>query len=116
MPAKPRSDSKAAGNQYLSAKPSTRASKPSDADVQKQREQAAAQTEQQYVDGPADLMVAAEQVDEVLQDFQQQVKEDEEDDDDYEGTSTAKRCSIAELFVDMPKYDLELLFEDDLED
>ena len=66
--------------------------------------------------GPADLLVAAEQVDEVLQDFQQQVEEDKEDDDDYEDTSTAERCSIAALFVDMPKYDLDLLFEDDLED
>lgn len=116
LPAKPRSDSKAAGNQYLSAKPSTRASKLSAADAQKQLEQAASQTEQQYVDGPADLLVAAEQVDEVLQDFQQQVQEDEEDDDDYANTSSSKRCSIAELFIGMPEYDLNLLFEDDLED
>ncbi len=28
----------------------------------------------------------------------------------------AARCSIAALFVDMPEYDLTLLFEDDLED
>ena len=55
-------------------------------------------------------------MDEVLEDFQQQVDEDEEDDDDYEDTSTDKRCSIAALFVNMPKYDLNLLFEDDLED
>jgi hypothetical protein len=68
------------------------------------------------VDGPADLLVAAEQVDEVLQDFQQQVQEDEEDDDDYANTSSSKRCSIAELFIGMPEYDLNLLFEDDLED
>ena len=116
LPAKPRSDSQAAGNQYLSAKQSTRASKLSNADVQEQHQQAASQTEQQYVDGPTDLLVAAEQVDDVLQEFQQQVEEDEDDDDDYEDTSNAERCSIATLFVDMPGYDLDLLFEDDLED
>lgn len=116
LPAKPRSDSKAPGNQYLSAKPSTRASKLSDADAQKQHEQAASQTKQQYVDGAADLLVAAEQVDEVLQDFQQQVDEDEADNDDYVDASTDEKCSIAALFVNMPKYDLDLLFEDDLED
>ena len=68
------------------------------------------------MDGAADLLVAAEQVDEVLQDFQQQADEDEADDDDYVDDSCDERCSIAALFVNMPKSDLDLLFEDDLED
>ena len=112
LPPKPRS----AGTQYLSAKASTRAFKLSEADAQKQQDQATNQTEQQYVDGPADLLVEAQQLDQVVQEFKEQVDEDEADDADYANAPAASRCSIAALFVDMPEYDLNLLFEDDLED
>ncbi len=107
LPPKPRSASKAAGNQYLSAKASTRASKLSDADAQKQQDQATNQTEQQYMDGPADLLVEAQQLDQVVQEFKEQVDEDEADDADYTNAPAAARCSIAALFVDMPEYDFE---------
>ncbi|KAL0019336.1 hypothetical protein WJX77_007279 [Trebouxia sp. C0004] len=114
LPPKPRSASKAAGNRYLSAKASTRASKLSDADAQKQQDQATNRTEQQYVDGPADLLVEAQQLDQVVQEFKEQAVE--ADDADYANAPAAARCSIAALFVDMPEYDLNLLVEDDLED
>ena len=42
--------------------------------AQKQQDQATTQTEQQYVDGPADLLVEAQQLDEVVQQFKEQLR------------------------------------------
>ena len=91
LPPKPRSASKVADNQYLSANASARTSKLGDADAQKQQDQATMQTEQQYVDGPADLLVEAQQLDEVVQDFKEQVDEDEAVGGDYANAPAAAR-------------------------
>ena len=76
--------------------------------------EAAGQTEQQFVDGAQGMLTEAEQVEDMVQRFCEQV--DEEDEDEYSapipGTT---RCLLADLFVDMPAYDLNLLFEDEID-
>ncbi len=45
-----------------------------------------------------------------------QVSDDEEDDAEYAAQiSGTKRCKLADLFVGMPAFDLNLLFEDEVD-
>ena len=113
LPAKPRSASKPAGNQYLGARPVTRAAKLAGEAAAKQLADATAETEQQFLDGAEDLLVDADQVDEALASYCQQVYDDEADDSEYSAGTDS--CVLAELFVDMPAFDLNLLFENEVD-
>lgn len=92
--------------------------------------EAEAQTQHEYIEGPEDLLVELEQVDSLVEMYSKQLSEDAADADEYLNTPVAelgeedeendappserpKRCKLADLFVDMPPFDLELLFEDD---
>ena len=81
-----------------------------------------------YIEGPDDLLVVPEQVDSLVEVFSKQLSEDAADDDEYLHTPVAEledeeddlppterpnRCKLADLFVDMPPFDLNMLFEDD---
>ncbi|KAL3158881.1 hypothetical protein ABBQ32_14142 [Trebouxia sp. C0010 RCD-2024] len=113
LPRKPRSKAKAAGGKYLSRQ-TTRASKLSGDAAQAALAKAARQTQQQYVDGPEDIIVDRQQMDDLVQEYQEQVEEDEADDADFAAIPGVKRCRLSDLFVDMPAFDMDLLFEDDL--
>ncbi|KAL3132547.1 hypothetical protein ABBQ32_009087 [Trebouxia sp. C0010 RCD-2024] len=116
LPARPRKKQKAAGAQYLGSKPVTRATKLPAAAAKQLQTEAAEQTEQQFVDGAQDMLTEAQQVEDMVQGFCEQVDDDEEDEDEYiapiPGTT---RCLLADLFVDMPAFDLNLLFEDEID-
>ncbi|KAL3137306.1 hypothetical protein ABBQ32_006846 [Trebouxia sp. C0010 RCD-2024] len=100
----------AAGAQYLGSKPVTRTTKLPAAAAKQLRTEAAGQTEQQFVHGAQDMLTEAQQVEDMLQGFCEQV--DDDDEDEYiapiPGTT---RCLLADLFVDMPAFDLNLLLE-----
>ena len=116
LPARPRKKQKAAGAQYLGSKPVTRATKLSAAAAKQLRTEAAGQTEQQFVDGPQDTLTEAQQVEDMVQGFCEQVDDDEEDEDGYiAAIPDTTRCLLADLFVNMPAFDLNLLFEDEIE-
>ena len=80
----------------------------------------------EYVDGPQDLILQEEQVTDIVNEYDSQLRDDEEDDDEYDDIApdldpedleeipVANKCNLADLFVDMPAFDLKLLFEDDL--
>lgn len=53
-------------------------------------------------------------MDDLVQEYQEQVEEDEADDADFAAIPGVKRCRLSDLFVDMPAFDMDLLFEDDL--
>ena len=61
------------------------------------------------------MVVEAEQVQGIVDDYCQQVSDDEADDAEYVVQSPSTRCKLANLFVDMPAFDLELLFEDEVD-
>ena len=113
LPAKPRSASKPAADQYLGAKPVTRAAKLTGQGAARQLADATADTKQQFVDGAEDMLVDAQQVDEAPASYWQQVNDDEADDAEYSAGTDS--CVLAELFVDMPAFDLNLLFEDEID-
>ena len=116
LPAKPRKKQKAAGAQYLGLRTVTRAAKLPAAAAKQLRNEATGQTEQQFVDGAQDMLTESQQVEDMVQRFCEQVDEDEEDDDEYSAPILGlQRCLLADLFVDMPAFDLNLLFEDEID-
>ena len=84
-------------------------------DPKQQRTQAKEDTEGQFVDGPADMLVEEEQAEQAVQSMCQQVSDDEADDAEYEVIVGPSRCLVSELFIDMPEFDLNLLFEDEVD-
>lgn len=126
LPPKHRSAKKPAGNQYLSARP-TRSSIQDQEIAAAELKEAEALTMREFVDGPEDLLLEAEQVDCLVEEYGKQIADDAHDDVDYLYTSVARldtapeeeeeppnRCMLADLFVDMPPFDLNMLFEEDL--
>ena len=115
LPVKPRPKKKPAGQQYLGRRPDTRGASLSVEAAQKQLTAASEKTEQQFLDGAEDMVEEAEQVQGLVDDYCQQVSDDEADDVDYVVQSSSTRCKLADLFVDMPAFDMELLFEDEVD-
>ena len=66
------------------------------------------------MDGAEDWLVSPDQVNQVVQDIDLQIAADAEDDDDYINLPVANRCKMTDLFVNMPEYDLKLLFDEDI--
>ncbi len=61
-------------------------------------------------DGADDLMVAGEQVTEVMAEYNMQLSEDAKDDADFQ--PNPNRVPLAVLFVNMPEFDVNLLFDE----
>ncbi|DBA66160.1 TPA: hypothetical protein ACH3X2_002632 [Trebouxia sp. C0005] len=116
---KPRSASKAAGSQYLgSHSHSTRSSHLRDEAARLEQQQAISKTDQEYLNGPEDLLISTDQVQEVVQEYEAAAADAEDDDDDemyQQVSSNVNKCSIFNLFKDLPPFDLNLLFDSDLE-
>lgn len=55
-------------------------------------------------------MVTGEQVTEVMSDYNMQLTEDAKDDADFQ--PSPNKVPLAALFVDMPEYDVNLLFDE----
>ncbi|KAL3159072.1 hypothetical protein ABBQ32_011070 [Trebouxia sp. C0010 RCD-2024] len=129
LPPKARSEKQQTGKEYLSASV-TRASAVRQETAAAETMEAGALTQHEYIEGPEDLLVEPEQVDSLVEMYSKQLREDAADDDEYLNTPVAelgeedeendappterpKRCKLADLFVGMPLFDLEMLFEDD---
>jgi hypothetical protein len=68
------------------------------------------------LDGAEDLVLEAQQVEDMVASYSAQVRDDEEDDAEYAAQiSGTRRCKLADLFVGMPAFDLNLLFEDEVD-
>lgn len=115
LPVKPRAARKPAGNQYLGSKAVTRAGSVTLEVAQKQQAAAAKETEQQFVDGAQDMLLEAQQVEDIVEGYCEQVGDDEADDAEYDCIPGTKRCKLADLFVGMRGFDLNLLFEDEVD-
>ncbi len=107
LPAKPRPTGKQpAGNQYLSNRSHNNEVAQAELAI------ATRQNDSEYADGESDLMVAGEQVEEVMEEYNTQLSEDADDDADYQPSPDSVR--LAALFVNMPEFDLNLLFDEDI--
>ena len=115
LPVKRRPKKKPAGQQYLGRRPNTRGASLSGEAAQIQLTAASEKTQQQFLDGGEDMVEEAEQVQGFVDDYCQQVGEDEADDVEYVVQSSSTRCKLADLFADMPAFDLELLFEHEVD-
>ena len=126
LPPKPRSAKQAEGSQYLGTHVRPTRSTVNEETAAAEYKQAEADTMHEYVDGPQELLLQEEQVTDIVNEYDSQLRDDEEDDDEYddiapdldpedtEDIPVANKCKLADLFVDMPAFDLNLLFEDDL--
>ncbi|DBA87932.1 TPA: hypothetical protein ACH3X1_004920 [Trebouxia sp. C0004] len=104
---KPRPVSKQpAGNQYLSSRSAARDAETSNAELAA----VTRQNDSEYIDGADDLMVTGEQVTEVMAEYHMQLSEDAKDDADFQ--SNPDNTPLAELFVGMPEFDVDLLFDE----
>ncbi|DBA79950.1 TPA: hypothetical protein ACH3X1_008155 [Trebouxia sp. C0004] len=65
------------------------------------------QNDSEYVDGADDL---SQQVTEVMAEYQMQLSEDAKDDADFQ--TNPDNTPLAELFVGMPEFDVDLLFDE----
>ncbi|DBA91867.1 TPA: hypothetical protein ACH3X1_016001 [Trebouxia sp. C0004] len=113
LPVKPRPKKKLAGNQYLGGR-TLRSVTLDKETATAEATQAKAETERQFMDDSSDLLLDVGQVDVIIQEYQQQIDDDAEDDDDYEHIPAADRCTLEGLSVDMPPFDLNMLFEDEV--
>jgi len=91
---------KQAGN--LRSNTLTRAAQQSEEAKQKALAAATEKTQEQYLDGPQDLLLDAEQVTEVVQEYEDEVKQDEGDDHDYAEQQGADCCKVAGLLTCLP--------------
>ncbi len=66
------------------------------------------------MDDSSDLLLDAGQVKVIIKEYQQQIDDDAEDDADYEHIPAADRCTLEDLFCDMPPFDLNMLFDDEV--
>jgi len=107
LPPKPRPVSKQpAGNQYLSTRSVVRDKETISAELA----EVTRQNDSEYADGADDLMVAGEQVTEVMAEYNMQLSEDAKDDADFQ--PNPNRVPLAVLFVNMPEFDVNLLFDE----
>ncbi|DBA77777.1 TPA: hypothetical protein ACH3X1_009237 [Trebouxia sp. C0004] len=107
LPAKPRPiGKKPAGNQYLSTRSCNYELAHAELAIINR------QNDSEYADRESDLMVAGEQVEEVMEEYNMQLSEDADDDADYQ--QSPDRVRLAALFVNEPEFDLNLLFDEDI--
>ena len=95
-----------AGNQYLSTRSAARDAETSNAELAA----VTRQNDSEYVDGADDLMVTGEQVTEVMAEYKMQLSEDAKDDADCQ--PNRNKTPLADLFVGMPEFDVNLLFDE----
>ena len=126
LPPKVRSEKQQTGKEYLSANV-TRVLAVSQQTTAAEMKEAEAVTQREYIEGPEDLLVESEQVDSLMEVYSKQLSADAADNDQYMNTLVAElgqedaesealtdrpnRCKLADLFVNMPAF--EMLFDDD---
>lgn len=115
LPPKPKqAKAEPPGTQYLTLRSSAEvAAAKAEADAA-QLAKVTQETDREYVDSAEDLIVSADQVHEVVQEFLEEVAEDARDDEEYQ--PSGDRITLVKMFLHetLPQFDMEVLFQDDI--